>query len=155
MQSVQAKLKLNRAVTQAAIETLAMTTGQDLSVLPVQAHEQQCTEEGIAIAVNLVGDIRGRILLRFTEDAAKQIASALMMGMPIETLDDMSMSALSELGNMVSGGTATHLSESGVAADITTPSVIRGAILLETQTVTIPLQGDNLQLTIDVSIDKS
>lgn len=155
MQSVQAKLKLNRAVTQAAIETLAMTTGQDMSVLPVQSHDQQCTEEGIAVAVNLVGDIRGRILLRFTEDAAKQIASALMMGMPIETLDDMSMSALSELGNMVSGGTATHLSESGVSADITTPSVIRGAILLETQTVTIPLQGDNLQLTIDVSIDKS
>lgn len=130
-----------------------MTTGQNLNVLPLQSHTQKCVEKGIAIAVDLIGDIKGHIFLRFTEEAAKQVASLLMMGMPVESLDEMSMSALSELGNMVSGGTATHLSESGVAADITTPSVIRDEIVLETQTVTIPLAGDDIQMTIDVSVE--
>lgn len=146
---------LNNAVTQAAIETLAMTTGQELSILPSKVQTNDNSETGVAITVDLVGDIKGCIRLRFTEDSAKQIASALMMGMPVDTLDDMSISALSELGNMVSGGTATHLSESGLSADITTPSVITGEIKFEAEMVTIPLAGDNLQMTIDVSLNQN
>lgn len=146
---------LNNAVTKAAIETLAMTTGQELSILPSKVQTNDNSETGVAITVNLVGDIKGCIRLRFTEDSAKQIASALMMGMPVDTLDDMSISALSELGNMVSGGTATHLSESGLSADITTPSVITGEIKFEAEMVTIPLAGDNLQMTIDVSLNQN
>ena len=150
---MQTETKLNNAVVQAAVETLAMTTGQDLNILPAQVCSQNRIENGVAITVNLVGSIQGYIRLRFTEEAAKQTASALMMGMPVEVLDEMSMSALSELGNMISGGTATHLSEAGIVTDITTPSVTSGEITFETHTVAIPLESSELNLSIDVSLD--
>ena len=73
--------------------------------------------------------------------------------MPVDALDEMSMSALSELGNMVSGSTATHLSATGVSTDITTPNITTGEITIDTHTVAIPLESDEIRLAIDVSLD--
>ena len=77
---MQAKTQLTEAVTQAAVETLAMTTGQNISILSAKTYSEEEVKQGVAISVRLVGDIHGNIRLRFTEDAAKRIASALMMG---------------------------------------------------------------------------
>lgn len=150
---MQSKTQLTEAVTQAAVETLAMTTGQNMSILSAKTYSEEEIKHGVAISVRLVGDIHGNIRLRFTEDAAKRIASALMMGMPVDALDEMSMSALSELGNMVSGSTATHLSATGVSTDITTPNITTGEITIDTHTVAIPLESDEIRLAIDVSLD--
>ena len=126
-----------------------MTTGQNLKLISNKIYTKNYIENGVSISINLVGDIKGYIHLNFTEDSAKHIASALMMGMPINELDEMSISALSELGNMILGGTATNLSELGLYTDITTPSVILGEIKFENS---ILLESDEIQLTIDISI---
>ena len=91
-----------------------MTTGQNLKLISNKIYTKNYIENGVSISINLVGDIKGYIHLNFTEDSAKNIASALMMGMPIDEFDEMSISALSELGNMILGGTATNLSELGL-----------------------------------------
>ena len=46
----------------------------------------------------------------------------MMMGMPVTALDDMSASAINELGNMMMGNAATILSTKGIAMDITPPT---------------------------------
>ncbi len=48
------------------------------------------------------------------------------MGMPVTELDDMAMSAISELGNMIMGNAATIFSTKGIVIDITPPTVCRG-----------------------------
>ena len=42
------------------------------------------------------------------------MASKMMMGMPVTALDDMSISAISELGNMIMGNAATILLNKGI-----------------------------------------
>ena len=146
---------VNEAIEPAATETFSMVCGQDLEVKPSYVHKHLEVENALAISLELTGDITGRVLVRFTEDNAKQIASAMMMGMPVEELDDMSVSALAELGNMIMGGASSHLAEEGVVTDITTPTVLRGKVLLSypnSETVTVPLQNSAVRITLDISI---
>lgn len=148
---------VNEAIEQAAAETFSMVCGQELEVQPSYVHKRAEIENAIAIAIDLTGDIKGKVLVRFTEDNAKQVASAMMMGMPIEELDDMSMSALSELGNMIMGGASSHLAENGVSTDITTPTVLRGKVTIKgpsSETITVPLQNESLRVTLDISIER-
>lgn len=138
---------LNDIVIQAAIETLSMVIGQNVNKIRIQNR----IENGASITVNLVGDVNGYICLRFTDDSAKQIASMLMMGMPIDTLNEMAISALSELGNMISGSTATYFSELGLSTDISTPYVVIGNIQFESQITTFSIEGKEIQLKISLS----
>src|SRR5690554_150393 len=57
----------------------------------------------ITAVVGVVGQIRGNIAYSMSEDTAKRIVSAMMMGMPVEQLDDMGRSAVGEFANMVTG----------------------------------------------------
>jgi chemotaxis protein CheX len=44
---------------------------------------------------------------------AKKIASIMMTGRPVETLDDMAQSAISELANMISANAMTIVGQNG------------------------------------------
>ena len=50
----------------------------------------------ITAVVGMVGQVRGNIAYSMAEDTAKKIVSAMMMGMPVEELDEMGRSALGE-----------------------------------------------------------
>ena len=78
----------------------------------------------ITAVVGMVGQVRGNIAYSMAEDTAKKIVSAMMMGMPVEELDEMGRSALGEFSNMVTGNASTLLSNSGVQVDITPPFII-------------------------------
>jgi len=52
-----------------------------------------------------------------------------MMGMPVNEIDEMAKSALSELGNMIMGNSATLLFNKGVKIDITPPSLVKGTAI--------------------------
>ena len=47
----------------------------------------------ITAVVGMVGQVRGNIAYSMAEDTAKKIVSAMMMGMPVEDLDEMGRSA--------------------------------------------------------------
>ena len=61
-----------------------------------------------------------------SEETAKFIASQMMMGMPVETFDEMAQSAISELSNMLTAHTATNITSLGLDVDISTPSLTVG-----------------------------
>lgn len=71
----------------------------------------------IVISLGVTGQIAGQVLLAFHNDVACDIASKMCM-MPITALDELSLSALSELGNMILGNAATVLSTKGIFIDI-------------------------------------
>ncbi|EET85637.1 CheC domain protein [Clostridium carboxidivorans P7] len=70
----------------------------------------------------------------------------MMMGMPVNELDDMAQSALSELTNMLTANASINLSEIGVNVNISTPTLLYG------EDIQIKMNVDKIlciQLTVD------
>ena len=90
------------------------------------------------------------------EDTAKNVASKMMMGMPVAELDDMAKSAIAELGNMVAGNAASNFSSTGLAIDITPPSMYTGKDMsifsYKAKTICIPMNIENNVVEIDVAL---
>ncbi|MDO4798992.1 MAG: chemotaxis protein CheX [Bacillota bacterium] len=108
------------------------------------------------IMLGITGDIRGSATLSFSEEVAKLVASGMMMGMPIAEIDDMAKSALSELGNMVMGNSATLLFNVGTRIDITPPSLVKGTTLeissANMEVICVPLVSDMGTVEFDIGI---
>lgn len=79
----------------------------------------------IVTVIGFVGDIEGNFVYAFSEKTALTIVSR-MMGMEYNVLDELSLSAIGELGNMTSGSIAMNLEKLGYKIDITPPTVITG-----------------------------
>jgi chemotaxis protein CheX len=111
--------------------------------------------DNVMILVGITGEIRGQVTLSMKKQVAMDIASSMMMGMPVDELDEMSKSALSELGNMIMGNTATLLFNNGINIDITPPTLMMGDNLSISvtgmTTVGIPLISDLGSINLDIS----
>jgi len=75
--------------------------------------------------VGFNGSLSGNLVYAFDMQEALNIVGK-MMGMPYNQLDDLAMSAIGELANMISGNIATNMEQIGKPIDITPPSVILG-----------------------------
>ena len=99
-------------------------------------------EDTFLIQVGVTGAMRGQVFFRMTDSSSKTIASTMMMGMPVTVLDDMALSALGELGNMILGNTATLFSTMGIIFDITPPVSMHGKkmrLTSEVPAISIPV----------------
>ncbi|MGO4532090.1 chemotaxis protein CheX [Paenibacillus sp. 2TAF8] len=108
------------------------------------------------IVIGMTGQLNGNIVFGIQETVALKIVSAMMGGFVITEMDDMSKSAISELGNMISGNASTILSNQGVVVDITPPQVMQSEILSTfsaTKALSIPLLMDGIgEMDIQVMI---
>ncbi|AHV98737.1 chemotaxis protein CheX [Paenibacillus sp. 7124] len=110
----------------------------------------------IWIKVGMTGQMSGDIVFGIAEHVALRMVSAMMGGYPIAEMDEMGQSAISELGNMISGNASTILSNQGVVVDITPPQVMKSENLtafLPRKALSIPLVMDGIgELDIQVMI---
>lgn len=128
-----------------AVNTCKMVSGFDLTIGKPYLRGLDFAPTEVLIMIGVTGAMTGQVIMCFPEENAKAIASAMMMGMPVETLDDMAISAISELGNMTMGNAATGHSEKGIIIDITPPIVQRGMVHLGVQSpvnICVPLMKD-------------
>jgi len=90
-------------------------------------------EEVVGILFKLEGDLEGTIMFLLNINSAKSLIDLLMPGMWSGDLDDMSMSALKEIGNILAGSYISSLSTlSNLNIHISVPSLsldMAGAIL--------------------------
>lgn len=94
-------------------------------------------------------------MLAFSYENACKVASKMIM-MEVTEFDELSTSAISELGNMIMGNAATILSTKGIGIDITPPSFCRGNISIVTsyaKNICIPLtyNGETL-IELDIAV---
>jgi chemotaxis protein CheX len=80
-----------------------------------------------------------------------------MFGMEVLALDEMSKSAIAELGNMIMGNVSTEFYNEGIKIDITPPTVLVGSdINISTkgiQTVCVPIEIENgTKIEVDVAV---
>lgn len=95
----------------------------------------------IIIMIGVTGEMRGQVMIAFSNEIACDIASKMCM-MPITQVDDMSTSAICELGNMIMGNTATVFSTKGIGIDITPPTICAGNVTFSntyTKNICIPI----------------
>lgn len=99
--------------------------------------ENMCIDgESVFIMLGITGEMTGQVCIVFDLAVAKDVASRMMMGMPVAEIDDMAKSALSELGNMIMGNAATLLSNNDFRIDITPPTLGMGATRLSSPNMT-------------------
>lgn len=113
---------------------------------------------GVIVMINIVGDIEGKIIYTMNEEDAKKVASTMMMGMPINDLDELAQSAISEMINMLTANAATIFSKDNINVDISTPNLIKGDYVAEASTekvISVNLKIDDIMLETNISLQKN
>ena len=106
---------------QSSISVIQAVTQLTLTVGKPELTNFKLNNNMYVIQVGVIGAMQGKAVLAFEENNAKDVASRMMMGMPVDSIDEMAASALNELSNMIMGNTATIFSTKGILVDITTP----------------------------------
>lgn len=113
-------------------------------------------ENHIWIQIGMTGQMNGDIVFGIQEKVALHMVSAMMGGYVVTEMDEMGQSAISELGNMISGNASMILSNQGVSVDITPPRVIKSdhaSSLFQKKALCIPLMMEGIgELDIQVMI---
>ena len=118
-------------------------------------YKRQFADDSVIIMIGITGEMRGQVMIVLSYTKALEIASKMMMGMPVEKLDEMSISAISELGNMIMGNAATIFSTKGILIDITPPTVCRGNLTIAqsfAQNICVPLSGGDITIELDIAV---
>ena len=107
------------------------------------------------IKLGIIGKLQGEVVLNIEHQTALEIVSKMMM-MPVQAIDDLGKSAISELGNMIAGNAATVFANNDILIDITPPSYCDGA---EYQTdvselFNIPFTSTAGNLSVDIFINE-
>lgn len=144
---------------EASQQVFQMVIGIKPNLGKVFLKQSPYSSDSVAVILGLTGKIRGQVIISLSINTAKSIASTMMGGMPVDTLDEMAKSAISELGNMIIGNTATILSTRGIGVEITPPSLLMGDNIVVSptnmNTICVPLElGDDLKVDIDISIER-
>lgn len=109
----------------------------------------------LLIIIGFTGKMKGQVMISFEKDVALDIASKMIM-MPITEMNEFAMSAISELGNMILGNTATIFSTKGIEIDITPPTIGTGTMSFSytyTKNICIPLvYEENKEIDINIAI---
>lgn len=113
------------------LESARMVLEQTVNVKPTTGQlsikDVIYIEKYIWIQIGLSGQMHGDIVFGLHESAALKLVSAMMGGFAVSELDEMSKSAISELGNMISGNASTILYNQGVKVEITPPVIVESA----------------------------
>lgn len=134
-----------------AKQVLQQVCNVDIQFGPITKDDFFVSGEPLFIMLGITGEITGQVCMVMGEETAMDVASRMMMGMPVTALDDMAKSALSELGNMMMGNAATLLSNNNVRIDITPPTLLVGSAILsspEMAVVKVPLIYQNYEIQL-------
>ncbi|WP_252229593.1 chemotaxis protein CheX [Clostridium sp. ZBS15] len=113
---------------------------------------------GVIIIIGLIGDIKGNIIYTMNEEDAKKIASAMMMGMPVDKFNELAQSAISELVNMLTANASTNFSNNNVNVDISTPTLIHGKFTANSSSdkvVCISMEINGAVIDVNISLIKN
>jgi chemotaxis protein CheX len=115
----------------------------------------QFDNNSVIIVIGVTGEMRGQVLIEMKLEVACDIASKMCM-MPVTQMDELSKSAIGELGNMIMGNAATIFSTKGIGIDITPPVLAIGNMSisnLQLKNICIPLiyDGDK-QIGVNIAL---
>jgi chemotaxis protein CheX len=111
---------------ESAQSVLSMVCGIEAKSSNVFLRQSPFLVNHVIIMVGFIGEIKGQVFYELSLDTTKNIVSTMMGGIPVEELDEMSKSAISEMGNMFMGNTSILFANKNINIDITPPSLLVG-----------------------------
>lgn len=134
-------------ILMAATKVLKDTCQIEAAIGKPTVRDTPVTNDFVIIIVGITGQMSGQIMIDLPHVTACNIASKMCM-MTITEMNEISISALSELGNMIMGNVATLFSSKGIAMDITTPKVSRDDSVFAngTKNLCVPITFDGNQM---------
>ncbi|MCE5324623.1 chemotaxis protein CheX [bacterium] len=136
----------------AAFSVLETLSGEKPTRGQISLRTNTFTTQQVTIVAGVNGNVEGVSLYGMSLVTAEKIAT-MMVGSPVDGLEGMGLSALSELGNMITGNAITMLSRNGYDVDITPPSVIRGtSVEMSTKTPALVVPVCTQYGTIEVNV---
>lgn len=140
----------------ASIDVLHQTTSIAFTTGKPYVKTAPFVADKILISLGVTGQIRGSVVISMNQETANDIASKMMMGMPVNELNELAKSALCELGNMIMGNVATLLFNIGTQIDITPPSLMTGENVQispsEMVTICVPIESPGYKIVLDISL---
>ena len=127
----------------------------DLKIGKPSLRDDKYADDSSLIKLGIVGALQGEVILNLNRDTALGVVSKMMM-MPVQSIDAIGQSAISELGNMIAGNAATVFANNSIVIDITPPTYYQGNDYTEygKQIFSIPFSSEIGNLTVDVSISE-
>lgn len=88
--------------------------------------EKLIVTKDVNVVIDLNMDLQGNVAYAMDEVTAKQLASRMMLGMPVDELNELAQSAVAELVNMVAARAVTMLEGIGKRVNISPPILVMG-----------------------------
>lgn len=140
---------------EAARNVLAQELGSAVTPGRLSLEKGAATTLDVTVVIGITGKITGIALYSMSDDMALGIVSR-MMGSEVPELDDLALSGVAELGNVITGQATTLLAQLGLHCDISPPMLLLGAgsriSTMAIQRLVIPLETELGTLQAQVAI---
>jgi chemotaxis protein CheX len=152
------KVEYINPFVEASQSVFKMLCGIEVTLGRIYLRSSSFSVNQTVVMIGLIGKVTGQVYFELSIDTTKRIASAMMGGIPIVELDEISKSAISEMVNMIMGNTSMIFASENINIDITPPSLLMGEkieILNKVSTVVIPLKLEGLgTIAINVAVEE-
>jgi chemotaxis protein CheX len=143
-------------IIKASSFVLKQACGIDANIGKPYLTQTSYEEEVFVVMLGITGKLHGQVLLVMSTKVACDLASKMMMGMAVDSLNDMTRSALGELMNMMMGNAMTYFSEMDIFLDITPPTMFVSTELKlsvgDSKMVCIPMNFTDGVIELNVAI---
>ena len=101
--------------------------GANLEVVGAEVTSNQFTTDDLTVIIGVSGRLEGNVLYGFSEESAQSIVG-VMLGEPVSTVnDELALSAIGEISNMITGNAAARLAQLGYTCNFSPPVIINPA----------------------------
>ncbi len=124
------KVEFVNPFLEAAFEVFETETNLKLEKGPLSVQQSSLTSQEVSVLIGVTGEIHGQVIYGMSAKVAKRIASEMMGGQPVPLLDELAQSAISELGNMITGLATVKFGKDYSNLAVTPPTLIIGTKVL-------------------------
>jgi chemotaxis protein CheX len=142
----------------ATVKLLKDAAGIEAKKESVNLQQKDRLKYDVGVIIGIVGAFEGSIIFGMSKELGIHIASKMMGGFQLDDFNEIAQSAISELGNMISGNAAASLEAENVIIDITPPSLVVGREVeiksFNSSVVTITFNIDGKKFDVNISSTK-
>ncbi len=123
------KVEFVNPFLEAAFEVFETETKLKLDKGPLSIQKSSLTSQEVSVLIGVTGEIHGQVIYGMSLKTAKKIA-AEMIGKTVPLMDGLAQSAISELGNMITGLATVKFGDIYSNLAVTPPTLIIGTNVL-------------------------
>ncbi len=143
---------------EAATNVLQAEVQQKISRGNMSLHTSATTTLDVTAIVAVTGKIHGIVMYGMSTETAKAMVS-IMLGQEFEELNDLAISGIAELGNVITGTASIFLEKAGYPSKLAPPVVIVGSgskiSTLDIQRLVVPLTAEVGVIEVQVAIKEA